>query len=179
MKFLCAFLILPALAFAAPEKRFFLDSISGLISTDVLKQDLQIMLDLLGSDPTEQACEAEAAKLLGTGLIQHSVPLICHSFQALVNSFNLVPDTTTVAVQKRFFLDNLGHIISTDVLKQDLQIMLDLLGSDPTEQACEAEATKLLGDGLIQHSVPLICHSFQALINHFKITPDVTTAASV
>ncbi|KAL4222535.1 hypothetical protein ACF0H5_018574 [Mactra antiquata] len=97
MKFLCAFLILPVLVFAAPEKRYILDSIGNIISIEQLKQDLQIMLDLLGSDPTEQACEVEAAKLLGDGLIQHSVPIICHSFQALINHFKIIPDVTTAA----------------------------------------------------------------------------------
>jgi hypothetical protein len=48
------------------------------VNSDTIKQDLQLMIDVVGSDPTEQACEQAGHKYL-SGLLDHSVPLICHS----------------------------------------------------------------------------------------------------
>ncbi|XP_060551068.1 uncharacterized protein LOC132760638 isoform X7 [Ruditapes philippinarum] len=177
MKVLFALLVLPALVFANQEKRFVLDSILAAVNSDTIKQDLQLMIDLVGSDPTEQACEQAGHKYL-SGLLDHSVPLICHSFQELVHHFNIVPaQTTTASAAKRFVLDTLLAAVNTDTIKQDLQLMIDVVGSDPTEQACEQAGHKYLS-GLLDHSVPLICHSFQELIHHFNIAPAQTTTAS-
>ncbi|XP_060608684.1 uncharacterized protein LOC132760638 isoform X6 [Ruditapes philippinarum] len=177
MKVLFALLVLPALVFANQEKRFVLDSILAAVNSDTIKQDLQLMIDLVGSDPTEQACEQAGHKYL-SGLLDHSVPLICHSFQELIHHFNIAPaQTTTASAAKRFVLDTLLAAVNTDTIKQDLQLMIDVVGSDPTEQACEQAGHKYLS-GLLDHSVPLICHSFQELIHHFNIAPAQTTTAS-
>ena len=51
-----------------------------LVDYTSLKADLQIMLDQLGSDPTEAACEAECHKLLTQGhVLNYGCPLVCHA----------------------------------------------------------------------------------------------------
>ena len=52
------------------------------ISVDfsTLKADLQIMVDVLGSDPTETACEQECHKLLSSGhVLNYGCPFVCHA----------------------------------------------------------------------------------------------------
>ncbi|KAL4221961.1 hypothetical protein ACF0H5_018012 [Mactra antiquata] len=97
MKFLIlAVCILPAI-FAAPDKRFFIDTLTGGNAFDLqtLKCDVQIMLDVVGSDPTEKACEGECHNLLQEGhVLNFGCPLVCHAFQDLANWFHLVPETT-------------------------------------------------------------------------------------
>ncbi|XP_045170376.1 uncharacterized protein LOC123532848 [Mercenaria mercenaria] len=177
MRLLFIALILPALAFAIPEKRFVLDNILSLVNQTTIKQDLQAMIDVVGSDPTEQACEQAGHKYL-SGLLDHSVPLLCHSFQELVHHFNIVPKATTTSAQvKRFVLDNILSLVNQTTIKQDLQAMIDVVGSDPTEQACEQAGHKYLS-GLLDHSVPLLCHSFQELVHHFNIVPKATTTSA-
>ena len=49
------------------------------VDMDTLKTDLQIMLDVVGSDPAEQACENECHNLLKTGhVLNYSCPFVCH-----------------------------------------------------------------------------------------------------
>ena len=51
--------------------------------------------------------------------------------------------------------------VDLDTLKCDMQLMLDVLGSDPGEQACEAECHKLLQEGhTLNYGCPLICHGY-------------------
>jgi hypothetical protein len=59
-------------------KTFFFIITVNLVNLNTIKQDLQLMIDVVGSDPTEQACEQAGHKYL-SGLLDHSVPLICHS----------------------------------------------------------------------------------------------------
>ncbi|XP_053373133.1 uncharacterized protein LOC123532217 [Mercenaria mercenaria] len=173
MRIAVIFLILPALAVAAPEKRFFMAD----IDQTKIKQDLQLIVDMAGSNETEQACEAAVHKI-STGLLFHSAQLLCHSFQALVKRFHIVPDpTTTAAPVKRFVLDTILSLVDADTFKADLQKMVDTLGSDPTEKACEQYGHTYL-TGLLDHSVPLICHGFQELVHHFQVVPQVSTTSS-
>jgi hypothetical protein len=51
---------------------------ASLIDTPTLKLHLQQLLDIIGSDATEGACE-KAGHTVFSGLMHHSVPLICHS----------------------------------------------------------------------------------------------------
>jgi hypothetical protein len=60
------------------KKHVIVDFAVAAVNTDTIKQDLQLMIDVVGSDPTEQACEQAGHKYL-SGLLDHSVPLICHS----------------------------------------------------------------------------------------------------
>lgn len=51
-----------------------------IVDLSTLKADLQIMVDVLGSDPTEVACEAECHKLLATGhVLNYGCPFVCHA----------------------------------------------------------------------------------------------------
>ena len=55
----------------------------------------------------------------------------------------------------------MNNYISVDfnTLKNDIQIMLDVLGSDPTEQSCEAECHNLLQNGhILNYGCPVVCH---------------------
>ena len=55
----------------------------------------------------------------------------------------------------------LDYTIAVDLsnLKCDIQLMLDVLGSDPTEAACEDECHKLLTQGhVLNYGCPLVCH---------------------
>ncbi|XP_060561621.1 uncharacterized protein LOC132721350 [Ruditapes philippinarum] len=74
---------------------------------------------------------------------------------------------------KRFIIGGftIDSLFDLNTLKCDVQIMLDVLGSDPTEQACEKECHVLIKDGLLDHSCPLICHAFQNLAGYFHETP--------
>lgn len=54
----------------------------------------------------------------------------------------------------------LMRILSVDmqVLKCDVQLMLDVIGADPTEAACEAECHKLIQEGhYLNYACPLVC----------------------
>ena len=67
-------------------------------------------------------------------------------------------------VLKSPFLHDVSHlfylVVDTSNLKTDLQIMLDVLGSDPTETACEAECHKILQQGhVLNYGCPLVCHA--------------------
>ncbi|KAH3775598.1 uncharacterized protein LOC127844256 [Dreissena polymorpha] len=67
---------------------------------------------------------------------------------------------------------NISNLFNLEVLKCDVQIMLDVLGADPTEQACEAECHKLLQEGAVMtYGCPLVCHAFQNLAHYFHETP--------
>ncbi|KAH3775616.1 uncharacterized protein LOC127843936 [Dreissena polymorpha] len=79
------------------------------------------------------------------------------------------------APQERF-IENLGLHIGNSfdlaTLKCDVQLLIDVLGSDPTEAACEAECHKLITDGTIfSYGCPLICHALQNLAHYFHETP--------
>ncbi|XP_060552281.1 uncharacterized protein LOC132742399 [Ruditapes philippinarum] len=95
MKLLLVCLLLPA-ALAAPSdtKRLLFGNfqIQNPFDVEMLKCDVQIMLDTLGTDPTEQACESECHKLLAEGNVMHfGCPLVCHGFQNLALYFHETP----------------------------------------------------------------------------------------
>ncbi|KAL3831602.1 hypothetical protein ACJMK2_023339 [Sinanodonta woodiana] len=97
MKLAFILLICACAVFGAPDKRFFVDSLSGFDLTH-LKQLLQSLLNTLGTDATEQLCETECHTLLTdpAHLLHYSCGLVCHAFQSLVHRFNLAPQTGTV-----------------------------------------------------------------------------------
>ena len=56
--------------------------------------------------------------------------------------------------------------VDLDSLKCDVQIILDVVGSDPTEAACENECHKVVQDGnVLNYGCPLICHAY--VTSHF------------
>ncbi|XP_045168545.2 uncharacterized protein LOC123531550 [Mercenaria mercenaria] len=186
MKFALVVLVLIPMALAVPDKRFILDTLLNLVDTTTIKKDLQIMLDTIGSDPTEQLCEQECHNIAQQGLLDHACPLLCHSFQELVHHFNIVtmrvlfialilPALACAIPQKRFLLDSLLKLFDNTTIKDDLCIMINTIGSDPTEQLCEQECHKIALQGLLDHACPLLCHSFQELVHHFNIAPGTCT----
>ncbi|XP_060552285.1 uncharacterized protein LOC132713652 [Ruditapes philippinarum] len=75
---------------------------------------------------------------------------------------------------KRFIFGSLqvDSLFDLDSLKCDVQIILDVVGSDPTEAACEGECHKLVQDGnVLNYGCPLICHAIQNLAHYFHETP--------
>ena len=94
MKLAIVLLVLLPLAFAAPQKRFFLSTFG--LDANVLRNFVQDLLDLIGADGTEEACEAECHRLIDsprTYLIHTVCRPICRSFQTLVRLFDLRPQT--------------------------------------------------------------------------------------
>ncbi|XP_052795750.1 uncharacterized protein LOC128228465 [Mya arenaria] len=181
-----------AVTYAAPSKsaqqtRFLLNdckpfdavcNLQHVFNLTQLKAELQVALDVIGSDPTEQACEQELHKIAGNALLDYGVPLACHSFQTLISHLHLTPDTTA-APARRFLLDL--HVVidaiaralgvNVDHLHEIVQQLVNVLGSDPTEQLCEQEMHALFSGALIDHGVPLFCGSFQTLVSHFGVSP--------
>merc|ERR1712150_136764 len=97
-------------------------------------------------------------------------PLICNSFQALVQKFHL--DTPAAPVQKRFILDsfNLGSILNA-LSSFDLDKIVDEIGneigSDATEYQCEQACMNTeLPDALC----PMLCSSFQQIAQSVHVT---------
>merc|ERR1711860_55385 len=89
MKFALAILVVLPLAFAMPEKRLLLDS---LLQGDELKLLVGQLVNQLGSDSTEQACEAECHVLIQQDhLLQFGCPLVSKSLQALAHRFQVQP----------------------------------------------------------------------------------------
>ncbi|XP_025099750.1 uncharacterized protein LOC112567317 [Pomacea canaliculata] len=101
MKFAVVLLLLLPLALAAPEKRFFVDSLLGLFDLDQLKAIVGKLAHQLGAEPTEQACEAVCHGVIAgeTSLLHQGCPLVCRSFQSLVEMFDILPPDTTPASQ--------------------------------------------------------------------------------
>merc|ERR1719369_194160 len=145
-------------------KRFFIDNVVDL---DVVKDAVKLLLDTLGTDATEQQCEAKCHTLvLGdeTALLHTLCTPICRSFQELVHLFHHTSS-------KRFFIDNL---VNLDVVKDAVKQLLDTLGQDATEQQCEAKChTLVFGDetALLHTLCTPICRSFQTLVGLFHHTP--------
>ncbi|XP_052807442.1 uncharacterized protein LOC128236550 [Mya arenaria] len=79
--------------YAAPQKRFFIPGFEGSVfDTEILKCDVQLLLDTLGSAPTEAACEGECQHLItGGSIFSYGCPLICHSFEHLVATLHETP----------------------------------------------------------------------------------------
>ncbi|XP_060552284.1 uncharacterized protein LOC132713651 [Ruditapes philippinarum] len=95
MKLLLVCLLLPAVLAAPSDERRFLFGpfqIENLFDLESLKCDVQIMLDAVGDDPTEVACEGECHNLLAEGNVMNfGCPLVCHAFQNLAHYFHETP----------------------------------------------------------------------------------------
>ncbi|ESO99808.1 hypothetical protein LOTGIDRAFT_201103 [Lottia gigantea] len=92
MKFAVAFLVLLPIVFSASvEKRFFIDNFKHLFDLNTLKQHVQDIANKVGSDSSEAACEKECHVIVKADILGSGCPLICKSFRALVQRFNIVP----------------------------------------------------------------------------------------
>ncbi|XP_076445526.1 uncharacterized protein LOC143283237 [Babylonia areolata] len=96
MKCVLALLVLLPLAFSLPkEERGLLDfGFPHFIDFPFIRQKVQEILDKVGSDASEQQCEATCHNLFSVDeshLIHTVCTPLCRSFQSLVNLFGLRP----------------------------------------------------------------------------------------
>ncbi|KAK3581995.1 hypothetical protein CHS0354_030947 [Potamilus streckersoni] len=84
-----------SVVFCTPDKRFFLGPLTSFNTTH-LKETVQTLLNVVGTDATEGLCETECHTLMTdpTHFLHYSCPLVCHGLQSLAQSFHLVPATT-------------------------------------------------------------------------------------
>ncbi|XP_052761136.1 uncharacterized protein LOC128203395 [Mya arenaria] len=87
------FLCLLPLVLGAPKTRFVLDSLGSIFDQQILKCDVQLIIDVVGSHPTEQACEAECHKIIADGhFLNYGCPLVCLGLESFAHTLHLVPD---------------------------------------------------------------------------------------
>ncbi|XP_062618569.1 uncharacterized protein LOC134280156 [Saccostrea cucullata] len=153
----------PQTASTSPAKRMLLDT---FLNTEETSKIIDQLVTTLGSDDSEIACEKECHVLItdSTSVFQHMCPFLCHSAQAIINNFHHAPaPATSGTVQKRFLVDTFLANPEVNVLVTSL---VAVLGSDPTEQACENECVTMIhADNVLHHLCPFVCHSFQQLVS--------------
>ena len=66
---------------------FYILVTESLFNTDAIKADLQLMVDQIGSDPTEQLCESECHTIVQHTVIDTGCPLFCHSLVSVIISY--------------------------------------------------------------------------------------------
>jgi len=168
-------LVLLPLAFANPSKRFILGDILDSEQTNALVQQI---VDTVGSDATEQQCETQCMAILNNALLDTACPFVCSSLQELAHRLDITPGS--VPVGKRFFMDSLGlpqleEIFSMADLHKYTNMIVDVVGSDATEQQCEAACLEVMANKVLDSSCPLLCSAFQVLVRKFHFE-DVTPA---
>ncbi|XP_069114213.1 uncharacterized protein [Argopecten irradians] len=189
--------VTPQTTTVAPAKRAlnpFLQSILNVFHADEVKMLVTNLYHKLGSDDNVALCTNECNTLVdgqtsgSINVIGHSgCPLICNSFQAFVQHFDVTPQTTTVAPAKRAlnpFLQSILNVFHADEVKMLVTNLYHKLGSDDNVALCTNECNTLV-DGQTSGSInvlghsgcPLICNSFQAFVQHFDVTPQTTTVA--
>merc|ERR1711963_732352 len=163
------------------NKRFVLDTLgfnqlNQLFSTADLAHYVNQIVAIAGADETEQQCETACLEVMTTHLLDTACPLICNSFQTLVNMFHLQEGTAAPAQAKRFLLDSFGldmskllGMFSTAELSKYVNQIVDIAGADETEQQCETACLEVMHSDLLDTACPLICNSFQALVQKFHI----------
>jgi len=138
-------------------------------------------VDLAGADETEQQCETACLEVMHSDLLDTACPLICNSFQTLVQKFH-INAPASAPVQRRFILDNfdmskLLSLFSTSDLSKYVNQIVDLAGADETEQQCETACLEVMHSDLLDTACPLICNSFQTLVQKFHIEAPAGSAA--
>ncbi|XP_052683985.1 uncharacterized protein LOC128164254 isoform X2 [Crassostrea angulata] len=148
-----------------PSKRFLVDTLLSNPEISVLVSGL---VATLGSDPTEQACESQCVTMIhADNFLHHLCPFVCHSFQELVHNVHLTPSVSN-PVHKRFLIDSLLNNPEVSVIVNSL---VSTLGSDPTEAACESQCTNIVhADNVVHFLCPLVCHSFQSLVQKVHLS---------
>ncbi|XP_048754983.1 uncharacterized protein LOC125665983 [Ostrea edulis] len=155
---------------ATVQKRFLVDTLLANPEVSVLVSSL---VSVLGSDPTEKACENECVVMMhADNVIHHLCPFICNSFQQLVSKVHIAEPVSNPS--KRFLVDSLLNNPEVSVIVDSL---VGTLGSDPTEAACESQCTNVVHvDNVFHYLCPLICTSFQSLVQ--KIPHHTQVAAN-
>ncbi|KAK7109066.1 uncharacterized protein [Littorina saxatilis] len=165
MMMFCLMCALMPLALAG-EKRFLLDN------ADLAKY-VDLIADHVGSDATEQQCETACVEVMHSDLLDTGCPFICTSFQTLVQKFHR---HSPAQPAKRFILDslNLNNVInmfSNADLAKDVDLIVQRVGSDATEQQCETACLEVMHSASdhLNTGCPFICTSFQTLVQKFHI----------
>merc|ERR1712033_27381 len=125
------------------SKRFLLDNVMSLLSTTDLSKYVNLIVDQAGSDATEQQCEQSCLDIMANDLLDTACPFICNSFQKLVQRFHLNSQPAT-GPSKRFILDNVMSLLSTNDLAKYVNLIVDQVGSDATEQQCETSCLDIM-----------------------------------
>jgi len=142
----------------------------GLLDTAEMTHLLQGMIDMVGSDKSEAALEAACHSMLTgeAGLAHQFCKPLALSFQTLVHTFDITPDTNAVPAKRAFV--GLTSLFDNQAVKDTVQTIVDLLGADATEQMVEAECVNIMTNALLDSFCPAIGNSFQALVHHFGIS---------
>jgi len=168
------------------RKRFVFGSfnISDLIAVDEMNRIIHEMVAVIGADPTELICETECNNVLQGDTIRTLCPFICKSFQALVQHY----DPGAVKEKRMLFtdimnglditslLDKLLRVFDASSLLNKLNAIVDQVGSDDTEAACEAACHDVITNPLIDTLCPLICKSMQNLTHMLHVDLASTVA---
>ncbi|KAL8615690.1 hypothetical protein ACOMHN_007443 [Nucella lapillus] len=141
-----------------PAKRFILDNVMSLLSSSDLSKYVNLIVDQVGSDATEQQCETACLDVMANDLLDTSCPFICTSFQTLVHIFHFGSQPAT-GPAKRFILDNVMSLLSSSDLSKYVNLIVDQVGSDATEQQCETACLDVMANDLLDTSCPFICSS--------------------
>ncbi|KAK7116527.1 uncharacterized protein [Littorina saxatilis] len=161
------FLALVPLVFSYPEKRLFLDTFG--LDLNVIKATVQHILDTLGTDATEQQCEGVCHGFVkgDDGALLHTFCTpVCRSVQSLTHVFHLTPSVTSAPARRSIF----DQLVDIQAVKDTVAKLADTLGTDATEQQCEASchAIVLGEETALAHTLCTpVCKSFQALSHHF------------
>jgi len=130
----------------------------------------------VGSDATEQQCETACLDVMNSQLLDTTCPFICSSFQTLVQKLHTTP--TNAPSNKRFLTSSFGDgwswlmsFFSTDSLRKKVDLIVDEVGSDATEQQCETACLDVMNSQLLDTTCPFICSSFQTLVQKLHTTP--------
>merc|ERR1711963_1390213 len=127
----------------------------GMFSTAELSKYVNQIVDIAGADETEQQCETACLEVMHSDLLDTACPLICNSFQALVQKFH-INAPTNAPVQKRFLLDSFGldmskllGMFSTAELSKYVNQIVDIAGADETEQQYETACLEAMHSDLL------------------------------
>jgi len=173
-----------------PVKRFFLDtfSIEGLLNVfgkAELTHYVNQILDIVGTDDTEQKCEEACLTVINNDVLDTACPFICTSLQSLAVHLHLEEASTTLAPVKRmilgdvFSIDGLLNLFGKAELTHYVNQILDTVGSDDNEQKCEEACINVINNDVLDTACPFICTSLQSLATHLHLEEASTTLAPV
>jgi len=166
---------------SAPSKRLFIDSISSILDTTQLTSLVHQLLSKAQSDETEQQCETQCMAILNNALLDTACPFVCNSLKEIAARLDITPGEVP-AGRKRFILDSLGinqleDIFSTADLHKYVHMIVEIVGSDASEQQCEKACLDVMNSELFKTGCPFICSSFQMLVRKFDLE-DITPSAA-
>lgn len=178
MKFFALLLVALPLAAAADKRAIFGDPMSTLLnlfSMDQLTGYVNQIVDEVGSDANEQQCEVGCVDVMKNPILDTSCPFLCTMFQELVHLGHIETtaapapaDTDAPAPAKRGLSDLLG-LFSTSDLTTYVNMIVDRVGSNATEQQCEGACHDIALHHVLDAGCPMICTLFQELVNMLHV----------